>query len=40
MNNFFLKNEQKIINKFNKDGYIIFDIKKKKKLNKIKKKIL
>ena len=31
MKNFFSKSENKIINKFNKDGYIIFDIKKKKR---------
>ena len=40
MKNFFSKSENKIINKFNKDGYIIFDIKKKKELDIIRNKIL
>jgi sporadic carbohydrate cluster 2OG-Fe(II) oxygenase len=40
MKNFFSKSENKIVNKFNKNGYIIFDIKKKKQLNNIRKKIL
>ena len=30
MKNFFSNSENKIVNKFNKNGYIIFDIKKKK----------
>ena len=37
MKNFFSKSENKIVNKFNKNGYIIFDIKKKKQLNNIRK---
>ena len=36
MSNFFLNKEKILINKFNKDGYIIFDIKEYKKLNNIK----
>ena len=39
MKNFFLRNENKIINKFIKDGYLIFDIKKKKELNNVKKQV-
>lgn len=40
MKSFFSKSENKIINKFNKNGYIIFDIKKKKELDSIRNKIL
>ena len=40
MKNFFSNSENKIVNKFNKNGYIIFDIKKKKQLDNIRKKIL
>lgn len=40
MKNFFLRSENKIINRFIKDGYLIFDIKKKKELNNIKKQVL
>lgn len=39
MKNFFLRSENKIINRFIKDGYLIFDIKKKKELNNIKKQV-
>ena len=39
MSNFFLAKEKFLVNKFNKNGFIIFDIKDYKKLNSIKKVI-
>ena len=39
MSNFFLAKEKLLVNKFNKNGFIIFDIKDYKKLNSIKKVI-
>ena len=39
-NNFLPSIHKDISNKFEKDGYVIFDIKKKESLKKIKKKII